>query len=344
MTHYGGAMKEAYLYEKLSDSKVRCNLCAHRCVINESKRGLCGVRENRDGVLYSLVYGRLISSNIDPIEKKPLFHFHPGSRSYSIATVGCNFRCLHCQNWQISQYPRLTDGKIEGQLATPEEVVKEAMATNCLSISYTYTEPTIFFEFAYDTSVYAHKNGIKNVFVSNGYMTQEARDMISPYLDGINIDLKGDDEFYKKVCGAKQAPVLESIRDFKEKGVWVEVTTLIIPGLNDSEEFIEWVSEFLLSIDPAIPLHLTQFYPTYQLTDRGRTPVQTLRRAREIALKKGLRFVYEGNVPGEGGENTYCPNCGELLIGRMGFWIGEINMASGKCKKCGEKIEGVGMP
>jgi len=337
-------MKEALLYERLEQNKVKCNLCCHRCVVAPGKRGLCGVRENRDGTLYSLVYGKVVAKNIDPIEKKPLFHFHPGSRSYSIATVGCNFRCLHCQNWQISQYPGLTDGEIEGENATPEQIVQEAVSTGCLSISYTYTEPTIFFEFAYDTAVLAHDKGVKNVFVSNGYMTPEARQMLYPYLDGINIDLKGDENFYKKICGAKLQPVLESIRDFREKGVWVEVTTLIIPGLNDSEEFIEEVAEFILSIDPGIPLHITQFYPTYRLTDRQRTPVQTLRKARKICLEKGLRFVYEGNVPGEGGENTYCPVCGTLLIGRVGFWLAEININSGRCKKCGERIEGVGMP
>ncbi len=337
-------MKEALLYERLSEDRVKCNLCAHRCVIAEGKRGLCNVRENRQGTLYSLVYGKVIARHIDPIEKKPLFHFYPGSRSYSIATVGCNLRCLHCQNWQISQYPKITDGRVEGEDMSPEDVVREAKATDCLSISYTYTEPTVFMEFAYDCAVLAHREGIKNVFVSNGYMSPEAIELIGPYLDGINIDLKGDEEFYKKVAGAKLDPVLQSIREFKARGVWVEVTTLIIPGLNDSEEFIQWVADFLVSIDPAIPLHITQFYPTYKLTDRGRTPVETLRRARQICLNRGLRFVYEGNVPGEGGESTYCPNCGSLLIGRFGFYLGEINMTSGRCNNCGEEIEGVGMP
>ncbi len=297
-------MKEAMLYERLEDHKVKCHLCCHYCTIKPGKRGICGVRENREGTLYSLVYGKVIASHVDPIEKKPLFHFQPGSRSYSISTVGCNFRCLHCQNWEISQYPRLYSD-IAGVDTEPEDVVRMAESSGCSSISYTYTEPTIFMEFAYDCACLAHGRGIKNVFVSNGYMSPEAIELIAPYLDGINIDLKGDDDFYKKIAGARLQPVLDSIRLMKDKGVWVEVTTLVIPGLNDSEEFLSWTGEFIKSIDPSIPWHVTQFYPTYKLTDRGRTPVSTLRRAREIGIKAGLKYVYEGNVPGEGGENTY---------------------------------------
>ncbi len=331
------------LYEKMTEERVKCLLCAHGCVIKPGKRGICGVRENRNGVLYSLVYGKVVARHIDPIEKKPLFHFQPSSRSYSIATVGCNFRCLHCQNWEISQWPRLYDG-IPGEEMTPEDVVNEAVLTGCSSISYTYTEPTIFFEFAYDCCILATEKGLKNVFVSNGYMTDEAIDRLSGILHGINIDLKGDDEFYRKVCGARLSPVLNSIRRLKELGVWVEVTTLVIPGLNDREDFFEWVADFLISVDPSIPWHVTQFYPTYKMTDRGKTPLSTLRKAREIGLRKGLKFVYEGNVPGEGGENTYCPNCSELLIERFGFSITGINLKDSRCTKCGTLIEGIGLP
>lgn len=330
-------------YERLGEGKVRCFLCAQHCIISPGKRGICAVRENIDGTLYSLVYGKVVARHIDPIEKKPLFHFYPGSRSYSIATVGCNFRCLHCQNYDISQYPKVYPD-IPGEEMTPEDVVREAEITGCESISYTYTEPTIFFEFAYDCARLAHEKGIKNVFVSNGYTSPEATRTIAPYLDGNNIDLKGDDNFYKKVAGARLQPVLDTIKLMKELGVWVEVTTLIIPRYNDSDEFLKWVAEFIKSVDPSMPWHVTQFYPTYKLTDQPRTPISTLRKAREIGLKAGLKYVYEGNVPGEGGENTYCPACGELLIERFGFSLTTIKMKNSKCSNCGTKIEGIGMP
>ncbi len=336
-------MKEARFYEPIGEGKVKCFLCAQRCTISPGKRGICAVRENREGVLYSLVYGRIIARHVDPVEKKPLFHFYPGSTSYSIATVGCNFKCLHCQNYDISQYPK-KHSDIPGEDMTPEEVVKEAELAGCKSISYTYTEPTVFMEFAYDCARLAHEKGISNVFVSNGYTGPEATRFIAPYLGGNNIDLKGDDVFYKKVVGARLQPVLESIKLMKELGVWVEVTTLIIPSYNDSEEFLRWVAEFIKSVDPAIPWHVTQFYPTYNLTDKPRTPISTLRKAREIGLKAGLKYVYEGNVPGEGGENTYCPSCGELLIERLGFTLTKIKMQGSKCTRCGYHIDGIGMP
>lgn len=336
-------MKEAFLYKKVEDRKVRCYLCSQHCIIPPGKRGICAVRENIDGTLFSLVYGKIIARHIDPIEKKPLFHFYPGSRSYSIATVGCNFKCLHCQNYDISQYPK-KHPDIPGEEMTPEQVVRDAEITNSNSISYTYTEPTIFMEFAYDCARLAREKGIKNVFVSNGYTSPEATKLIAPYLDANNIDLKGDDDFYKKVAGARLQPVLETIKLMKELGVWVEVTTLIIPGYNDSEEFLKWAADFIVSVDPCIPWHVTQFYPTYQMLDRPRTPIKTLRRAREIGLEAGLKYVYEGNVPGEGGENTYCPSCGELLIERFGFSIIKIATKNSKCVKCGSLIDGIGMP
>lgn len=330
-------------YKTLEKNKVNCFLCGHRCLIFDGKRGICGVRENRGGKLFSLVYGKVISMNIDPIEKKPLFHFYPGSTSFSIATVGCNFKCKHCQNYEISQYPKEHGGEIPGEVVTPEEIVDAAIRTGCKSISYTYTEPTIFFEFAYDCAQLAHEKGIKNVFVSNGYTSPEATRAIAPYLDGNNIDLKGDDKFYKEICGARLRPVLETIKLMKELGVWIEVTTLIIPTYNDSEDTFRWIAEFIKSIDVSIPWHVTQFYPAYKLLDQPRTPVKTLRRAREIGLEAGLKYVYEGNVPGEGGENTYCPQCGELLIERFGFYIKEKRLKDSSCHKCGIKIDGLGM-
>ncbi|MBI4847041.1 MAG: AmmeMemoRadiSam system radical SAM enzyme [Nitrospirae bacterium] len=333
-------MNEAMFYEKLETQKVRCFLCNHHCLISEGKRGICGVRENRDGTLYSLVYGKLVSMNIDPIEKKPLFHFHPSSTSFSISTVGCNFKCKHCQNYEISQYPKKYND-IPGEEVASEGVVDAAVRAGCKSISYTYTEPTIFMEFAYDCARLAHEQGIKNVFVSNGFTSHEAAKTIAPFLDGNNIDLKGDDEFYKKICGARLQPVLDTIRLMKALGVWVEITTLIIPTYNDDEKTINSIIDFILSVDPAIPWHVTQFYPTYQLLNTPRTPVNTLRWARELGLNKGLKYVYTGNVPGEGGENTYCPKCGEMLIERLGFHIAKNNMKEGKCFKCATAVEGV---
>lgn len=323
---------------KMSD--VKCHLCAHNCLIHNGKRGICAVRENRDGILYSLVYGKVISLNVDPIEKKPLFHFMPGSTSLSLSTVGCNFRCKHCQNFEISQYPREHKTEIPGRDMTPEDIVNAAIQNRCGSISYTYTEPTIFFEFALDCARLAHSKGIKNVFVSNGYTGREAVETIAPYLDANNIDLKGNDIFYKDICGARLAPVKDTIRLMKQLGVWVEVTTLIIPDLNDSENDLTDIAEFICSVDSSIPWHVTQFYPTYKLLNKPRTSISKLRQARDIGYKAGLKFVYEGNVPGEGGENTICPSCRELLIKRFGYSIIENKITTGKCPKCGNAIEG----
>jgi pyruvate formate lyase activating enzyme len=335
-------MQEALFYEPSRDGEVICHLCNHHCRIKEGQRGICGVRENEDGTLYSLVYGRLVSENIDPIEKKPMFHLLPASTSYSIATVGCNFRCLHCQNYQISQYPRMHDGAIPGRLTEAAEVIEDAARHSCASISYTYVEPTIFYEFAYDCCVLARSRGIKNVFVSNGYMTAEVTRHLAPVLDGINIDIKAfSDSFYRKVCKARLQPVLDNVRLMRELGVWVEVTTLIIPGWNDTPEELRGIARFLQGVDPAIPWHVTAFYPTFQMTERQRTPASTLRLAREIGLSEGLRFVYEGNIPGEGGENTYCPGCGTELISRFGFSIERNTLANGRCPACRETIEGI---
>jgi len=335
-------MREAMFYEKLENKTVNCNLCSHRCSgIAESKRGICGVRENRNGKLYSLVYGRVAARSVDPIEKKPLFNFLPGSRSYSIATVGCNFRCDNCQNYDISQMPK-ERGIIVGQDVSPEEIVLAAKLSNCESIAYTYSEPTIFFEYAYDIAKHAKKEGIKNVFVTNGYITPEALREISPYLDAANIDLKSfSDEFYRKNCGARLEPVLDSIRLYKSLGIWTEITTLIIPTLNDSEEELQKIAEFIKEVGEETPWHITQFHPTYKLIDLPRTPVTILRRAREIGLEAGLRYVYEGNVPGENGENTYCHNCGKLLIRRFGYSILENKIKNSACTYCGTKIDGV---
>ncbi|MBI4844420.1 MAG: AmmeMemoRadiSam system radical SAM enzyme [Nitrospirae bacterium] len=333
-------MKEAMFYAKEDEGHVRCSLCAHRCLIADGKRGICGARLNKEGVLFSLVYGKLVAMNIDPVEKKPLFHFMPATVTYSIAAAGCNFRCLHCQNFDISQYLRRNEG-IPGRDVPPHLVIEEAVTTGCRSISYTYTEPTIFFEFALDCARIARSKGLKNIFVSNGYMSADAAREVAPFLDAINIDLKGDDLFYKKVCGARLQPVLDTISLMKELGVWVEITTLVIPSYNDSESILKGIAGFIMSVDPSIPWHVTQFYPTYKLAGQPRTPLETLRHARDIGYEKGLKFVYEGNVPGEGGENTFCPRCGELLIRRVGYNITENRIHGDKCIKCLSHIEGV---
>ena len=337
-------MKEAMLYEALDKDSVRCRLCNHQCMIKEGKRGICGVRENREGILYSLVYGKIIAEHVDPIEKKPMFNFLPGSRAFSIGTVGCNFRCKHCQNYDISQYPQEHGGSIAGRDCTPEDVVASARSERCEAIAYTYNEPTVFFEFALDTAILARKEGIKNVFVSNGYMSAKAVHQLAPYLDGINIDLKGfTDKFYKNICGARLEPVLKSIQLMKDAGVWVEVTTLIIPGLNDGDEELLEIARFIKSVGSEIPWHVTAFYPTYKMLDRPPTPVATLRRAREIGIREGLRYVYEGNVPGEGGENSFCYACGALLIKRYGMSLTQKRIKDGKCPDCGAEIDGVGL-
>jgi pyruvate formate lyase activating enzyme len=277
---------------------------------------------------------------VDPIEKKPLFHFLPGSRAYSIATVGCNFSCLNCQNYDISQIPKPRK-PVLGDEVTPEEIVEAAKSLNCKSIAYTYTEPTIFFEYAYETAKLAKKEGIKNVFVSNGYISEEALKMMAPYLDANNIDLKSfSDDFYRKVCGARLDPVLETIRLHKELGIWIEITTLIIPSLNDSEENFRKIAEFIKNLDECIPWHVTRFHPAYRLIDLPPTPVSILDKARNIGLEAGLKFVYQGNIPGKG-ENTYCPNCGKLLIERYGYVVKLNKITGSRCPYCGAHISGV---
>jgi pyruvate formate lyase activating enzyme len=334
-------MKEALFYEKLDTHAVQCHLCAHHCVIGQGKRGICGVRENRGGILCTLVYGRSIAVYIDPIEKKPLFHFLPGSKSFSIATAGCNFRCIHCQNYDISQMPRNRD-VIMGKNLSPEDIVSLAKQNGCESISYTYTEPTIFYEYAYDIAKRASAEGLKNVFVTNGYITEDPLREISPYLDAANIDLKSFTEgFYKKICGAKLQPVLDAIKLYRELGIWIEITTLIIPTHNDSPSELEQIASFIKALGPDIPWHITAFHPTYRLTDQPPTPVSTLMQARDIGIRKGLRYVYVGNVPGERGENTSCYKCGELLIERYGFRIVKNGIIDAQCPKCQAHIDGV---
>ncbi len=338
-------MMEAFLFEPLADQAVRCNLCHHRCRIKKGKHGICQVRVNRDGVLHSRVYDRVIARHIDPIEKKPLFHLCPGSRSYSIATVGCNFQCRFCQNADIAQMPRERGGMIMGDRMSPREIVDDAVQGGCTSIAYTYTEPTVYFELALETAKRAHAQGIRNVFVTNGYMTPEALELINPYLDAANVDLKAfNDEFYKKMCGARLENVKTTLQLMKAQGVWVEVTTLLIPELNDDPQELQQLAAFMVeSLGPETPWHISRFHPCYKLQDRPSTPVQTLINARQIGLEAGLKYVYTGNVPGEDGANTYCWGCGELLIKRWSFQITQNRIVKGRCANCDAAIDGVGI-
>jgi pyruvate formate lyase activating enzyme len=336
-------MKEASFYEKKDEKTLHCFLCRHNCIIADGKRGLCGVRENRGGILYSLVYGLPCAYHVDPIEKKPLFHFYPGSRAFSVATAGCNFRCLHCQNHDISQGPR-EEKRIFGESMMPDEIVAQAAASQCTSISYTYTEPTIFFEYAFDIMRLAREKGMANNFVTNGYIEETPLRSIAAYLDAANIDLKSYNEsFYRNVCGAHLSGVLDSIRLHKELGIWIELTTLIIPGHNDSEEELRSIARFIAKdLGVEVPWHVSAFYPTYKLLDAEPTSPRILARARQIGIDEGLRYVYEGNIPGSGGENTYCHNCHKMVIGRYGYAITEYNLKGGACKFCGSALDGLG--
>lgn len=330
--------REAQFWEKI-DGDVQCTLCNQLCRIKPGKRGICGVRENQEGALKTLVYGNLIAANVDPIEKKPFYHFLPGTLAYSIATMGCNFRCLHCQNADISQAPRET-GLISGGYIPPEEVVAEALAYDCKTIAYTYTEPTMFFEYAYDVSVLAREKGLKNVFVTNGYTGDGALTKIMPYLDGANVDLKGDAQFYKKICGAKIEPVEKNIKRMWDGGVWVEVTTLLIPGYNDSEEQLRGLASFLAGVSKDMPWHVSAFYPMYKLKDVPPAGIETLRRGVRIGREAGLKYVYAGNISGAS-DDTTCPQCNEKLVERMGFSVMKEAVSSGQCPKCKAEIAGV---
>ena len=337
-------LNEALLYENAEEQAGICNLCAHRCYIPVGQIGICKVKENRAGRLYSLVYDRIISVNIDPIEKKPLHHFLPSTRSYSFATVGCNFHCRFCQNWDISQMPRDYKGVILGQKARPKEIVCRALAARCKTISYTYTEPTIFFELAYDTAKLAAEAGLKNIFVTNGFISEAPLRELATVLDAANVDLKFlKPESYRRISRARLEPILDAIRLYRALGVWVEVTTLVIPGVNDTDDELKAIAAFVASVGPEVPWHVSQFYPAWKMLDRPVTAVETLRRAAAIGRQAGLRYVYEGNVPGEKGENTWCPGCGALLIERYGHHVRGNRIRQGACPDCGTRIDGVDM-
>ena len=337
-------MKQAILYERLGDGKVRCDLCMHRCVIFPGRVGICRVRENRDGTLFSLVYGHTAGQDVDPVEKKPLFHFYPGSTAYSVTTVGCNFHCLFCQNYTLSQVVDPNQFLI-GEDLTPEEIVDRAVNHGCRSVAYTYTEPTVFLEYALDTAEIAHSRGLKNIFVTNGYETPEAVEVIRTYLDAANIDLKSfSDRFYRKVVGATLEPVLETIRLMKSLGIWIEVTTLVIPGQNDSPEELREIARFLThEIGVETPWHLSRFFPAFRMSRLPATELASLMRARDIGLEEGLEYIYVGNIGETNLANTYCPGCDLLLIERNGLGVATNRIRDGACPRCGRGIPGVGL-
>ena len=332
-------LKECMFYKKLDENNVQCNLCPRQCIIAEGKRGNCKTRENQKGKLYSLVYAKPCAIAIDPIEKKPLYHFMPGSSVYSIGTAGCNLHCQFCQNWTTSQ-ARPED--ITSMTLTPKQVIAEAENHGCHAIAYTYNEPIIFYEYVLDCAKLAKKKGIKNIIVCNGFINQEPLKEWCKYIDAANIDLKAfTDKFYKQMTGAWIKPVLESIKTLKKQGIWLEITNLLIPALNDRpaeiKKMCKWIKE---NIGTTTPLHFTAFYPCYKVLDIPPTPKNILLKAKSIADKEGLKYVYVGYVPAEKESNTHCPKCGKLLIERGWFNIIQNNIRKGKCS-CGYKTEGI---
>ncbi len=334
---------ETLIYQKLENNKVKCEICSHFCVIKEGKKGNCKVRENNQGKLISLVYPKVISTSVDPIEKKPIFHLKPGSKSYSFASVGCNFKCTFCQNSSIAQMPSDHHGMIQGTRTNPEDIVRAALESGCESISYTYTEPTVFFELAYETAKLAKQESLLNVFVTNGFMSPQTLEKILPYLDAANVDLKAfDDSFYRTYCKARLQPVKDTIKAMSKMGILVELTTLLIPGLNDDENDLQGMAQFIADdIGKRTPWHISRFHPTYKMTDRAPTPVASLENAYRIGKETGLRYVYTGNVAGLSSENTHCHHCDSLLIERYGYQTLSFLNEQGACPECSTPVHGI---
>lgn len=328
----------AVLWESLAEQKVHCFACAHYCIIKPGQFGICGVRKNIEGELFTNVYENPVAVHSDPIEKKPLFHFLPGSRALSLGTAGCNFHCDFCQNYEISQ---MRGDKVAGEYLSVNEAVGMAENHGCDSIAYTYNEPVVFIEYVLDMATEAHRRGLKNVYISNGFESKEALELIRDRIDAMNIDLKSfSDKFYRKLCKGRLEPVLETIRRAYEKGIWIEITTLIIPGENDSEEEIRDIAYFIASVSKDIPWHISRFFPTYKMNHLLPTPLKTLDKAIRIGLEAGLRYVYTGNTPGEH-NITLCEGCGQKLIIRNRYELTHIHLTKDCCSHCGHKLPGV---
>lgn len=336
-------IKEAMFYKKLKDSKVQCTLCPWNCKIAPGKVGTCGVRQNRDGKLYSLIYGVVSSIAADPIEKKPLYHFHPGTKCLSVGTFGCNMRCGHCQNWQIA-HVKLGEGKRTpgSEYISPEQLVELAKESNSQGIAWTYNEPIIWFEYAYEGAKLAKKAGLYTVWVTNGYVNTEVLDTIGPYLDAFRVDVKGfTSDFYFKLTKIKDfKPILDAAERAKKKWkMHIEIITLVIPTMNDDDAQLKGIADWIVkNLGPETPWHVTRFVPYLEYSHLSPTPTETLEKARQIGLDAGLQFVYIGNVPGHQGENTYCPKCKKLLIERVGYQTEIKHVAAGKCELCGADL------
>ena len=336
--------KAAYLSKSLAGRAVQCQVCEHFCSIKPDAWGKCGVRKNIDGTVYLMVYGEPVAIHVDPIEKKPLFHFMPRGDILSVGTYGCNFRCPFCQNWQMSQTRDVDSRRVSDERqVTPEDLVNTCIKNEISMIAYTYNEPTVFFEYTYDTAKLAHEHGIRNVYVSNGYMSQAALDMIEPFLHGINVDLKAfRDEFYRQQCQARIEPVKRNIAHIaRDTGIWIEVTTLLIPGLNDSDSELRAMTEWLSDVDSEMPWHVSAFHPDYELLDRPPTSQLALARAYDIGKQAGLKFVYVGNVVDADHSSTFCSRCDQKLIQRHWYNVRELWRDRGVCPQCGEAVPGV---
>ena len=331
----------ASYWQKGAGNTVQCVLCPRRCVINPGQRGVCTARVNKDGTLYTLGYGNPVAVHIDPIEKKPFFNVMPGENAFSIAVAGCNMRCIFCQNWQISQ---AKPDEVTAYDMPPEAVVSEAIKSNCKFIVYTYTEPTVFYEYMFAISKLAHEKGVMTGMHTCGYINEEPLKALLKYMDAVNVDLKGfNEEFYQKMGAfAQLQPVLDTIMAVKKEGVWLEITNLIIPGMNDDPKEIKkmcaWIKE---NLGEDTPVHFSRFMPMFKLQNLPPTPVSKLEEAYNIAKDAGLNYVYVGNCPGHPGENTYCPQCKRIVVGRHGYEVTEYNIRDGKCKYCGKKIAGI---
>ena len=336
----GVTRHEARFWEKLADRKVKCVLCPRECEVADVERGYCGVRENLGGDYQTLVYGTLCSANIDPIEKKPLFHYLPGTTAFSIATAGCNIECKFCQNWQISQF---RPEQVDSVEVPPERLTASCRARGCPTIAYTYSEPVIFYEYMYDTAALARTQGIGSVMISNGYIQEKPLRELCRHLTGVKIDFKAfSEKFYAESCAGELKPVLKTLEILKDIGIWFELVVLVIPTLNDSPDETKQMSKWVLKhLGPDVPMHFTRFHPTYRMTNLPRTPVSTLARCRDIALDEGVHYVYAGNVPMHPGENTYCHHCRTELIRRVGFRVASNRIDRGRCPECSTSIPGV---